>query len=151
APHRLPRLADQRRRDRREDLVRQIEIDARAVGQQRRKTRRIVPGQLLFHFARFDEETTRIGRRRRRQTRLLERPTKNPVIEIVAAERGVAVGGQHFEYATRQLEDRDIERAAAQVINRVSAFGSVVEPVRDRRGGGLVQQSQHWQAGNLGC
>ena len=35
-----------------------------------------------------------------------------PVVDVVAAQVCVAVGGQDFEDAIMQLEDRDVERAA---------------------------------------
>ena len=34
------------------------------------------------------------------------------VVEVLAAEEGVAIGRQHFEHAIADLEDRDVERAA---------------------------------------
>ena len=49
----------------------------------------------------------------------------------------------------RQAQDRDVERAAAQVVDRVDAFGRVVEAVGDRRGRRLVQQAQDRQAREL--
>ena len=45
------------------------------------------------------------------------------------------------------LQDRDVEGAAAEIVDRVDAFGRVVEAVGDRGRGRLVQQPQHLQAG----
>src|SRR3546814_8645462 len=39
-------------------------------------------------------------------------------VEILAAQEGVAVGRLHLEHAVADLEDRDIERAAAKVVDR---------------------------------
>ena len=39
-------------------------------------------------------------------------------VEILAAQEGVAVGRLHFEDAVADLQDRDVERAAAQVVDR---------------------------------
>ena len=39
------------------------------------------------------------------------------VVDVVAAEMGVAVGGDDFEDAFVQLEDGDVEGAAAEVVD----------------------------------
>src|SRR3546814_6364697 len=39
-------------------------------------------------------------------------------VEILTAEEGVAVGRVHLEYAVANLEHRDVECAAAKVIDR---------------------------------
>ena len=129
--------------------MRQIEIDAGAVGKKRCKARAIVTGQLFFCFARLDQQTPRIRRRRWREARLFERPTEDPMVEVISAQRGVAIRRQHFEHSARELENRDIESSAAEVVHGIRAFRSVVEAVRDGRRRRLVQQSQHRQARNL--
>ena len=40
------------------------------------------------------------------------------LVEVLAAEEGVAVGRLHLEHAVADLEHRDVERAAAQVVDR---------------------------------
>ena len=66
----------------------------------------------------------------------------------------VAVGGEHFEDAVMQLEDGDVEGAAAQIVDRDNAVLPFVEPVGERGGGRFVHQAQHFQtrdaAGILG-
>ena len=69
------------------------------------------------------------------------------MIEVVAAERRVAPGGEHLEHALAQLEDRDVECPATKVVHRVGAFGGVIQAVGDGSGGRFVQQAQHVQAG----
>ena len=71
---------------------------------------------------------------------------QQPVIDIVAAQMRVAVGGEHFEDAVVQLEDRDIERAAAEIVDRDDAFLALVESVGERGGGGLVDQAQNFES-----
>ncbi len=71
------------------------------------------------------------------------------MVEIIAAKRGVAGGREHFEYAPRQLEQRQVEGAAAEVVHREGALGRIVEAVGDRRRSRLVEQAQHVQAGEL--
>ena len=72
-------------------------------------------------------------------------------VEIFAAEEGVAVGRLHLEHAARQLEDRDIERAASQIIHRHNLAVAVALPeaVRQRRRGRLVDDPLHVQARDL--
>ena len=62
----------------------------------------------------------------------------NALVKVVAAQVGVAAGGQHRERAVFNLNDGDIERAAAQV----------VQAVGHRGGGGLVDDAQDVQARN---
>ena len=68
-------------------------------------------------------------------------------IDVVAAEMRVAVRRQHLEHAVLDLEDRDVERAAAEVVDRNRAAVLLVEPVGQRRRGRLVDDAQHFEAG----
>ena len=79
---------------------------------------------------------------------VFERDAQQPVIDIVAAQVRVAVGGEHFEDAFLQLENRDVERAAAEIVDRDDAFFALVESVGERGGGGLVDQAQNFQPGD---
>ena len=74
--------------------------------------------------------------------------SEQAVVDVVAAQVRVAVGREHFENAVLQLENRNVERAAAQIVNGDDAFLPLVEPVGERGGGGLVDQPQHFQAGD---
>jgi hypothetical protein len=60
---------------------------------------------------------------------VIERDGDQQVVDVVAAEVRVAVGGDDLEDAVVQLEDRDVERAAAEIVNRDGAVSSC----RDRR------------------
>ncbi len=42
----------------------------------------------------------------------------DPRVEVLAAEEGVAVGGLHLEHAVADFQHRDVEGAAAEVIDR---------------------------------
>src|SRR3546814_4648845 len=70
-------------------------------------------------------------------------------VEILAAQEGVAVGRLHLEHAVADLADRDIERAAATVVDRDRLVLVLVEPVGARGRGRLVDDAQHFQPGDL--
>ena len=70
------------------------------------------------------------------------------LVEVVAAEEGVAVGRAHLEGALAQLEDRDVERAAAEVVDGDVVVVLLFQPVGERGGGGFVDDPQHVQPGD---
>ena len=70
-------------------------------------------------------------------------------VEVFATEEGVAVGRLHLEEAVVDLEDRDVEGAAAEVIDRDGLGPRLVEPVGERRRRRLVDDAQHVEAGDL--
>ena len=71
------------------------------------------------------------------------------VVEILAAQEGVAVGRLHLEHAVADLEHRDVERAAAEVIDRDRLAVLLLEPVGERRRGRLVDDAEHFEARDL--
>ena len=79
---------------------------------------------------------------------LVERNGQQQVVDVVAAQVRVAVGGLHFEDAVAQLEDGDIECPAAEVVDRDGAFLGAIETVSQRGRGGLVHQPQYFQPGH---
>ncbi len=70
-------------------------------------------------------------------------------VEILAAEEGVAIGRLHLEDAVADLEDRDVERAAAEIVDGDRLAVLLLEPVGERRRGRLVDDAQHLEAGDL--
>ena len=70
------------------------------------------------------------------------------VVDIVAAEVGVAAGGDDLEDALMQLEDGDVEGATAEVVDGDDAVALAVEAVGERGGSGLVDQAQDVEAGD---
>ncbi len=68
------------------------------------------------------------------------------LIEIFAAEEGVAVGRLDLEHAFAQFENRNIEGAAAEIEDRDLFVLLLVEAVRQRCRRRLVDNSQHVQA-----
>ncbi len=80
---------------------------------------------------------------------LVHQPLDHALVEVVAAQVRVAVGGLHLEHALAQLQHRDVEGAAAQVVDRDLLVLLLVEPVGQRGRGGLVDDAQHLEAGDL--
>ena len=142
----VERLVDQMLGHAGKGIGRDVEIDP-LPGRQARLQRGGGAGRQRFlDSTRLDRQQALVLRRQQRQIGLLQRPAIQPVVEVIAAERGVAAGSQHLEHALGEAEDRDVEGAAAEVIDRVDAFGGVVQPVGQRGRGRFVQQAQHVQA-----
>ena len=72
-----------------------------------------------------------------------------PHVEVFAAQERVAVRGLHLEHAVADLEHRHVERAAAEVVDRDRAGLLLVEAVGERGRGRLVDDAQHFEAGDL--
>ena len=70
-------------------------------------------------------------------------------VEVFTAEEGVAVGRLHLEDAVADLQDRDVEGAAAQVVDDDLLAVVLVQAVGERRSGRLVDDAQDFQAGDL--
>ena len=72
------------------------------------------------------------------------------MVEVVTSEVRVAVGRFHLENAVAQLEDRNIERTAAQVIHGdLHVARLLVHAVGQRCGRRLVDDTAYLQAGDL--
>ena len=70
-------------------------------------------------------------------------------VEVVAAEAGVAVGGQNFDDAVADVQDGDIERAAAQVVDHDLLLGFLIDAVGQRGCGRLVDDTLDFQTRDL--
>ena len=68
------------------------------------------------------------------------------LVEVVAAEAGVAVGGQHLKHAVANLQQAHVERAAAEVVHQNLVGIVLVKAVGQRSGGRLVDDTQDFQA-----
>ena len=77
-----------------------------------------------------------------------QEPVDDPLVEVVAAEVGVAVGGLDLEDAVAELEDRDVEGAAAEVVDGDLLVVLLVEAVGQGRRGRLVDDPQDVEAGD---
>ena len=77
-----------------------------------------------------------------------QQPVDDPLVEVVAAEVRVAVGRLDLEDALAELEDRDVERAAAEVVDGDLLVALLVETVGQGRRGRLVDDPLDVEAGD---
>ena len=76
-------------------------------------------------------------------------PVDDALVEVVAAEVRVAVGRLDLDDALADFEDRDVERAAAEVVDGDRLVLLLVEAVGQRRRGRLVDDAHDLEAGDL--
>ena len=77
---------------------------------------------------------------------LVQRNGQQQVIDVVAAQVRIAVGGLHLEDSVAQFEDGNIKRPAAQIVNRDGAHFRAIQPIGQRGRGRFVDQPQHFEA-----
>ncbi len=75
-------------------------------------------------------------------------PILDDAIEIVAAEQRIAARRFDLKHAVGELEDRDIEGAAAEIVHGHLAGFLLVEAVREGRGRRLVHDAQYLESGD---
>ncbi len=68
-------------------------------------------------------------------------------VDVVAAQMRVAVGGQYLEHTILDSQNRDVECASAEIVDRNDTLAPLVEPVGEARGGRLVDDAQHLETG----
>ena len=78
-----------------------------------------------------------------------DEPVDDALVEVVAAQVGVAVGGLDLDDAFADFEDGDIEGAAAEVVDGDGLVLLLVEAVGQRGRGGLVDDALDVEAGDL--
>ena len=76
-------------------------------------------------------------------------PVDQPLVDIVAAQVGVAVGRFDFDDIFADLQDGNVERAAAEIIDGDQLVLFLVHAVGQRRRGRLVDDALDFQAGDL--
>ena len=80
---------------------------------------------------------------------LIDEVFHNGFVEVIAAEVGVAVGSQNFDDAVADVEDGDIERAAAEVVDHDLLLGFLIHAVGQRGCGRLVDDTLDFEARDL--
>jgi hypothetical protein len=134
----------------------EVEVDgaARTDREERQVDRRLLHGRQLDlrllggllealegHLVLRDVDAARL-------LELCDDPVDDEVVDVVAAEVRVAVGRDDLHDVVADLEDRDVERAAAEVVDGDDLVLLLVEPVRQRRRGRLVDDALHVEAGD---
>ena len=76
-------------------------------------------------------------------------PVDDQVVDVVTAEVRVAVGRDDLHDVVADLEDRDVERAAAEVVDGDDLVLLLVEAVGQRGRGGLVDDALDLETGDL--
>ena len=89
------------------------------------------------------------------ETEITERVVKadgdEKIIDIVAAEMGVAVGGDDFEDSVVQLQDGNVEGASAEIVDSNDSVLLLIEAVSERRGRWFIDQAQNFETGDAAC
>ena len=80
---------------------------------------------------------------------LADQPVHEPVVDVIAAEMRVAVRRDDLDDLVTDLEDRDIERAAAHVEHGDQLLLGLVETVGERGRGRLVDDALDLEPGDL--
>ena len=70
------------------------------------------------------------------------------LVEILAAQEGIAVGRLDLEHAVADFQDRNVESAAAEIIDGDLAASLFVEPIGQCRRGRFVDDAQHIKPGD---
>ena len=76
-------------------------------------------------------------------------PIDDALVDVVATQVGVAIGGFDFDHALADFEDGDVERAAAEIVHGDGFILLLVETVGQRGGGRFVDDAHDFQAGDL--
>ena len=79
---------------------------------------------------------------------VLEQPQDDRAVEVVSAQVRVAVRGQDLEDPVLDPQDGDVERPAAEVVDRDQALANALEAVGQRRRGRLVDDAHDIEAGD---
>ena len=79
---------------------------------------------------------------------VLEQPQDDRAVEVVSAQVRVAVRGQDLEDPVLHPQNGDVERPAAEVVDRDQALANALEAVGQRRRGRLVDDAHDIEAGD---
>src|SRR6266699_1022661 len=114
-------------------------------------------GKLVFHGdQRFSKFLGQFAMGRKIDLVVLKNQLVNErleqIVNVVAAEMRVAVGREHLINIAvargNELEDGDVESAAAKIVNRDAATLLFVQAVGQSRGSRLVDEAENFEASN---
>src|SRR5215207_2131453 len=80
---------------------------------------------------------------------LLDKIIHDTDIKVIAAEKGITTGGAHLEDAITHIENGNIKRTAAKIIDGNNFIFLFVKPVGKRRSRWLVDNAQNFKTCNL--
>jgi hypothetical protein len=80
-----------------------------------------------------------------------DEPLDDALVEIVAAQVRVAIGGLDFDNAFADFQNGNIKGAAAEVIHGDGLVLLFVEAIGKRGRGGLVDDALDVEAGDFAC
>ena len=78
-------------------------------------------------------------------------PVDDALIEVIAAQMGITVGGQNLGNAVAHLDDGHIEGAAAQIVDHDLLVFFLIDAICQRSGSRLVDDTLDVQACNGAC
>ena len=81
--------------------------------------------------------------------KLLYQPFHNALVNVVATQVGITIGGLHLNHAFADFQNRNIEGAAAEVVYSDSLVFLLVQAVGQSSRRRLIDDALHIQAGNL--
>ena len=82
-------------------------------------------------------------------TDILEQELHERSVEVVSPKPGVPVRREDLEDSVRDSEERDVEGAAAEIIDRDDPVLQPSKSVGEGRGSRLVEQPYHFEPGDL--
>src|SRR5579871_2118223 len=79
----------------------------------------------------------------------IDKPVHDALVEVVAAEVRVTIGGFDFDHTFSDFEDRNVERSAAEIVHGDGLVFTLVETVGERCRRRFVDDALHFETGNL--
>ena len=79
---------------------------------------------------------------------VLGHPVDDALVEVIAAQVGITVGSQNFGNTVAHLDDGDIERTAAEVVDHDLLVGFLIDAVSQRSSRRLVDDTLNVQTGD---
>ena len=76
----------------------------------------------------------------------INQPVHDALINVIAAQVRIAVGGLHLDHAAAHFQHGNVERAATQVVHRDGFIALFVQPIRQRGRCRLVNNAHHFHA-----